>query len=198
MTGAGIRPALNGTDPELVWRTNIQSTETLMCDTCHQAKPPSEMAPDQSKKDGYRSQCRDCRKDYDRRRYEANRDAILAQQRVYRKAHPEIGWAADHRRRARSYGLQPVTETVTPDQLIAQWGNGCHYCEGPFEVIDHRIPVAAGGHHTVLNVVPCCRPCNEKKRVHSDLPMIRDFRQGQNGHGELATASCVHVGARQP
>jgi hypothetical protein len=53
-------------------------------------------------------QCRECRKDYDRRRYEADRDEILAQQRGYKQAHPEIGWAADHRRRARSYELQLV------------------------------------------------------------------------------------------
>ena len=198
MTGAGIRPALDGTDPELVCRTNIESTETLICRICHEAKPLSGMARDQSKKDGYRRQCRECRKDYDRRRYEASRDAILAQQRVYKKAHPEIGWAADHRRRARRYGLQLVTEIVTPDQVIAQWGNGCHYCPGPFEVIDHRIPVAAGGHHTVLNVVPCCRHCNEEKRWLFDEPMIRAFRRGQSGDGAVAPAFRVHGGARQP
>jgi HNH endonuclease len=164
MTKKATRPAANGTDHEMVCGTNIESTETLVCVTCHEAKPVSEMAPDRSKKNGRRRQCRECKKDSDRRRYEAHKDAILAQQRVYGKAHPEIGWAADHRRRARSYGLQFVTETVTPDQVIAQWGNHCHYCRGPFEEIDHHIPVAAGGHHTVLNVVPCCGRCNQKKR----------------------------------
>jgi hypothetical protein len=177
MTSAGIRPALNGTDPELVCRTNIESTDTVLCSTCHKNKHLCEMARDRSTKTGHRSQCRECRKYYDRSRYETHRDAILARHREYRKAHPEAAWAADHRRRARSYGLQLVTEVVTPSQLIAQWGDRCHYCPGPFEVIDHRIPVAAGGHHTVLNVVPCCRRCNQKKRWSCDEQMIREFRQ---------------------
>ena len=142
-------------------------------------------------------QCRECRKDYDRRRYEADKDEILAQQRGYKQAHPEIGWAADHRRRARSYDLQPVTEIVTPSQLIAQWGDRCYYCPGPFEVIDHRIPVAAGGHHTVLNVVPSCRRCNQKKRWSCDEAMIRESRQGQNGHRAAEMAFQAHVGAAQ-
>lgn len=112
---------------------------------------------------------------------------MLAQQRGYRKAHPEIGWAADYRRRARSYGLQLVSDTVSPGQVISIWGDHCFYCPGAFEVVDHRIPVAAGGHHTVLNVVPCCNICNHKKRWQSDERMIRYFRQqGQNGH----SASC--------
>jgi len=182
MTSAGTRPGLTGTSPELVCWTGYESTATAVCSTCSAKKPLTEMARDRSTKTGYRSRCRECRKDYDRRRYEA---------------HPEIGWAADHRRRARSYGLQLVTEIVTASQVASMWGDHCFYCPGPFEVIDHRIPVAAGGHHTVLNVVPCCRRCNQKKRWHSDERMIRNFRQGQNGHGAAATAFRLPFGAGQ-
>jgi hypothetical protein len=181
----GGGPALNGTDLDLVCPTNIDVTH---CATCHKNKPLSEMAPDRSTKTGYRSKCRDCRKNYTRGHYEAHKDAILAQQRVYRRAHPEIAWAADHRRRARSYDLQLATEIVTPEQLIAQWGNHCRYCGGPFEEIDHRIPVAARGHHTVLNVVPCCRRCNQKKRWLFDEPMIRKFREARSEKGGSGVA----------
>jgi hypothetical protein len=179
MTTAGTRPGITGTSPELVCRTEYEFTATAVCSTCSAKKPLTEMARDRSTKTGYRSQCRECRKDYDRRRYEA---------------HPEIGWAADHRRRARSYGLQLVTEIVTASQVTSMWGDHCFYCPGPFEVIDHRIPVAAGGHHTVTNVVPCCRRCNQHKRWRSDERMIRDYRQGRDGHGFWARTTPTHVG----
>jgi 5-methylcytosine-specific restriction endonuclease McrA len=152
------------------------------------------MAHDRSKKSGYRSQCRECRKTYDRRRYQLHSELILAQQRCYRQERPGFAWAVSHRRRAQRYGLQLVTDLVTPEQLIGRWGDRCFYCGGEFEVVDHRIPVAAGGHHTVLNVVTCCRRCNQDKRWRSDERMIRDYRRGRDGHGSRARAIPIHVG----
>jgi hypothetical protein len=177
MTSGGIRPASDGTDPDLVCRTDHQPTATPICSTCSAKKPLTEMARDRSTKTGYRSRCRECRKDYDRRRYQLQRGSILAQQHRYKRARPEIGWASDHRRRAQRYGRDLVTELVTVDQLITRWGDRGFYCPGGFEVIDHRVPVAAGGHHTVENVVPCCRGCNQIKRWSFDERMIRACRE---------------------
>jgi hypothetical protein len=177
MSGGGTRPAPNGTDSQSVSQTTIQPTARTTCSTCHAVKLISEMAPDRSRKAGYRRQCRECRTTYERQRYRADGCRVLARQRRRRREHPEHQWAAEHRRRAQRYGLNLLTETVTRAQLRDRWGEQCVYCSGPFEVIDHRIPIAAGGNHTVDNVVPACNVCNEKK-LSIDLRLIRAFRQG--------------------
>ncbi|MCC7442997.1 MAG: HNH endonuclease [Bdellovibrionales bacterium] len=45
----------------------------------------------------------------------------------------------------------------------------CHYCEQkvvPGELtMDHVVPVARGGTSTKGNLVPACRPCNQKKKL---------------------------------
>ncbi len=43
----------------------------------------------------------------------------------------------------------------------------CAYCgTGPYEVMEHLIPLTKGGGTTVDNCVPACRPCNSRKRDH--------------------------------
>jgi 5-methylcytosine-specific restriction endonuclease McrA len=132
------------------------------------------MAPDRHRSDGCRTVCKECRAGYDRQRHLVN---------------PGVGWAACHRARARKYGLHLTTDRLTRDDVIAQWGERCVYCQiAPFEVIDHVIAVAAGGSHTLLNVVPCCRQCNRVKRWSIDERLIRAFRQGRNGHATQPTS----------
>lgn len=164
----------------------------------------TEMATDARAKGGHRATCKRCRTNYDRQRYQAKRQSILAQQREYRQAHPEIRWAASHRRRAQRYGLRLITDVVTTAQLIAQWGDKCLDCTGKFEVIDHRLPVAAGGNHTVLNVVPCCRNCNARKRWTFDERIIRARREAwadqaaRSHHGPPAQPDTVRAEQVQP
>ena len=73
-------------------------------------------------------------------------------------------WTAAYRRRCAQSGHRPVVEYFTRDDVIAAYGEGCFYCpEGQFEELDHFIPVAAGGVHTLANVRPSCEDCNGKK-----------------------------------
>ncbi len=39
----------------------------------------------------------------------------------------------------------------------------CQYCSGPFDTIDHVIPLVRGGDNMKINLVPCCRSCNSSK-----------------------------------
>ncbi|MGZ4524854.1 MAG: HNH endonuclease [Mycobacterium sp.] len=186
MTERIIRPTPeSGTDQ--VGRTELYSTATKQCTCCREHKAMADMAADRYTRDGYRTVCRQCRADYDRRRYSANRQSILARQREYHHANRGVAWAAGHRARARRYGLCLVTEYLTPDDVIAQWGNKCLYCRvAPFEVIDHLIPVAAGGSHTLMNVLPCCKECNRLKRWSIDERFIRAFRQSRTASTEMS------------
>lgn len=44
----------------------------------------------------------------------------------------------------------------------------CHYCGRQFPVkeltMDHVIPLARGGKSERINVVPCCKECNTRKK----------------------------------
>ena len=49
-------------------------------------------------------------------------------------------------------------------------------------MVDHVIPLAAGGNHSPGNTVACCFPCNSAKR---DLPAA-DFLRLLHGRGGLS------------
>ena len=44
-----------------------------------------------------------------------------------------------------------------------QWGFPCHYCGEASTTRDHIVPKASGGSNGRFNLVPACRPCNQKK-----------------------------------
>jgi len=57
-----------------------------------------------------------------------------------------------------------------------QLGKGvCHYCENRFHpsdlTMDHRVPIARGGHSSKSNVVPACKACNSKKQSQLEVEM---------------------------
>lgn len=79
-------------------------------------------------------------------------------------ANPHWGWAKSYRWRARQLGLTAIVEQFTKADVSERYGGACFYCGGMFEQIDHFIPVAAGGPHSLENVRPCCARCNTSKR----------------------------------
>lgn len=180
MTEMKIRPADDGADQQTFTTAPTNSDSTKFCKQCKIWKPIDQMAPDRRAKNGRRPVCRACRRDYDRRRYQSKLDAILSQQREYRQANRGVSWLANFRRRARRHGLEPIGELVTPEMIVERWGDRCFYnSEHPFELADHFIAVAAGGHHVLDNLVPCCRDCNGKKRWEIDEAAIRLFRESR-------------------
>lgn len=44
----------------------------------------------------------------------------------------------------------------------------CHYCQEKFHpgelTMDHVIPLSRGGKSQKINLVPCCKACNTKKK----------------------------------
>lgn len=88
---------------------------------------------------------------------------------AHRKANPQMAWANGYRQRARLHGLTPVIEYFTKADVTARYGDVCAYCEtGPFEHLDHAVPVSKGGPHTLANVRPSCAACNFTKNDRTD------------------------------
>lgn len=169
------------------------ATLTKTCTRCDTTKPHTEFTKNRTRRDGHDSRCRDCKHAGARAYREANRDKIATADASYYAANktsinakrkpylahyhasnPHVKWAHKYRKRAEKYGLPIVCDNFTRDDVIAYWGTDrCLYCDGPFQQIDHLIPVIDGGTHTLPNVGPCCKPCND---INSGPAIIRRRR----------------------
>lgn len=95
-----------------------------------------------------------------------------AQSAAWRKANPEARRIQGQRRRARKLGAD-VSHISERDwkRMLARADGICCYCSKPGKlVMDHIIPLARGGRHSIGNVAPVCVPCNSSKsaRLFSD------------------------------
>lgn len=85
---------------------------------------------------------------------------------------PEKMKAIYMRRRARKV---KIGGSSTPEQIagrVAMFGGKCWMCGGPYEHLDHVIPVVRGGSDWPANLRPACARCNLSKndRMPSFLP----------------------------
>jgi 5-methylcytosine-specific restriction endonuclease McrA len=104
---------------------------------------------------------------------ERHREERNRKQSEYIKAHPEIAYLAQERRRARKLAA-PVNDLTRKQwrAIKAAFENRCAYCGEHFErlTMDHVRPLSRGGSHTTSNVVPACRSCNCRKGTRHILP----------------------------
>jgi 5-methylcytosine-specific restriction endonuclease McrA len=60
----------------------------------------------------------------------------------------------------------------TKKQFKEHWGTDtdcCAYCGGPYEALDHFVPIVSGGGTIAGNCVPACKRCNSSKGgLHPD------------------------------
>lgn len=69
-----------------------------------------------------------------------------------------------------------MSDIVTEHQLKARLSNigkQCVYCDGPYEHIDHVVPLANGGRNIVTNLVPACERCNSSKQARDWVEWYR-------------------------
>jgi 5-methylcytosine-specific restriction endonuclease McrA len=106
----------------------------------------------------------------------ANLAKYRAKELAYDRTHPEMRREAHRRWRVRRLGA-PVVD-LTPAQwneIKAAYDHRCVYCGRKMQRLtqDHITPISKGGHHTVSNVVPACRPCNSAKHIHAPLKPVQ-------------------------
>lgn len=97
----------------------------------------------------------------------ARREELAAKAREYYKNNPEAAIAAARRRGEKLVKDGTITrETVR--LLIAKYPL-CPYCDVDLNEdnrhFDHKEPLVRGGPHTLSNLIPCCEPCNRRKRA---------------------------------
>lgn len=107
--------------------------------------------------------------------FEENPEIRAEYNRDWNDKHPDERRAHNQNRRARK---KNAAGYFTADQNAARvdyYGGCCWRCLGPYEAIDHVIPLAKGGTNWPANLRPICRSCNSKKgsKHPSRLPKIK-------------------------
>jgi len=117
-----------------------------------------------------------------RRHYWKNRGQILEKRRRLWAKNPEF-FRARERQRYRRHRISRIVSQrniqarragakgqITPEQwrlLLKRHNFRCFYCGTVLvpknRTLDHKIPLSRGGANTITNVVPACRPCNNRK-----------------------------------
>lgn len=111
-----------------------------------------------------------------------NPEAIKSALERYRLNHLPKMAEKSHKRRAklRGNGVFQVTEK----ELIRLYASPCAHC-GTMEnvTIDHIIPVARGGRHSIGNLQPLCLSCNSSKnaKTMAEWKYFLNTERTQNG-----------------
>ena len=79
------------------------------------------------------------------------------------KTQSERAIVAANNSRARAAGL-PATLTLKQWMTtLTTYNCLCAYCGGPYEVLEHIVPISGGGGTTQVNCAPSCYSCNGRK-----------------------------------
>lgn len=124
----------------------------------------------------------EARRRYARAAYAKDPESSKTYSREWRKANPEGRRVQHQRRRSRLLGAD-VSVVTTRDwrRALARAQGCCTYCglQAPL-VMDHIIPLARGGRHSIGNVTPACVTCNSSKSAR----LLSEWRLRRQGGGD--------------
>lgn len=99
---------------------------------------------------------------YDRSRFETGSPGALKVRRHYRRHKLRVNAKTVQKNRNR----RAVVGSASLEQVNARasmFGFRCYMCGGPWETVDHVIPLARGGTGWPANLRPACNRCNARK-----------------------------------
>lgn len=133
-------------------RLRARGVPAKSCARCFRVLALSSFPHDRSRKDGHFPQCRSCH---------AARESV-------RREDPRVqAMAANNGRRYRALRYGAEYDGHQPEDILIHWEEEdlfcCVVCGGPFEHIDHNVPLIRGGGHTLDNLVPLCADHNLAK-----------------------------------
>lgn len=107
-------------------------------------------------------------------------------------------------RRVWKHNLRAVGQRAGHGLTLAEWldilnrhGWQCAYCGGPFESMDHVLPIGRGGGTVAGNVVPSCVACNNlRDRVDTLAQVLAELGETGRLHivDDLLHAAGLQVG----
>lgn len=158
---------------------------TKVCPSCKVDKPREDYQRNRSNRDGLQARCRECQNAKLSSTYQECHAEMLAGRAAWRATDEgrEMVWAQGAETRARSFGA-PVVERVHRLEVFARDAWLCTLCGEPMRretgqhplsaTVDHTVPLAEGGSHTLDNCASAHRKCNRAK--HDD-PLPEHWRR---------------------
>lgn len=163
------------------------------CTKCGESKTLDCFGKRSGGKDGFRSDCKECRAkvaatyylantektkarvkkwrldnrekaNFQSRRYQLeNPEKRAVSTKKYRLANPQKYRHYSNARRARE--LANGIFEITKKELNKLYNSPCFYCGSNKSIqMDHVIPINRGGRHSIGNLVPACSRCNSSKK----------------------------------
>ncbi len=166
------------------------SVITKKCSKCTIEKDVSEFGKRIDRPDGLQYFCKPCARSAvnqirladpegariaDAKYKSENKLAFAASQKRYRETHRSLQrertnlWRAKnpHLVREQKYKRRLVEgvdkKYVSAKEIRTLLSKPCFYCGVPSSQIDHVVPFAKGGRHSIGNLVPACGACNRSK-----------------------------------
>lgn len=95
----------------------------------------------------------------------ANAEWVRERDRQWRLNNPHKKRETKHRRRVRLAAVGgPGVSDRDWCRLLRRYGSRCAYCGSSGSLtMDHIVPIARGGWHSIGNVLPACKSCNSSK-----------------------------------
>jgi len=152
-------------------------TQYKRCTLCLQNKPLEAFHTDLSKKDGKTERCSTCRNILSnayridkkagtwtsKKKPKLTEQQLKANRNAYSRSINHILVFKNSIQRAKAFGA--FVGTFTKREIKKLYSSPCFYCNSFYRIsIDHVIPLAKGGTHTIGNLVSCCGPCNASKK----------------------------------
>lgn len=156
----------------LLWkrRDKLFCPLAQVCTTCGVEKPYQAFAVDRSR-GRRRTGCNDCRAAAKRKAYSEGRHPSAFRYRTSEsvRAYRVLQTQAANSRRSRAIA-ETSDGTLTPEIVRGLFAAAkeCSYCGDQFrsgaeKSIDHVVPLARGGQHSLANVCIVCKRCNASK-----------------------------------
>lgn len=130
----------------------IAADGTRRCRDCQDVKPVSMFPPNKRNSTGIQAYCYDCSKE---------------RTKIWKHAKPSAHRAQRERRYRRLIEQSDGTIKAASLRRLFLCSIFCPYCFKEMgkhdKTLDHIVPVARGGKHSLSNVTVCCKECNTKK-----------------------------------
>ena len=133
------------------------------CRICQMTKSLDNYSYSKTNRDRLKHECKECRKIESAKWRSTNLEKAREASRNWNRNNKDKKNALTRARKALLYKAVGNSSIDQIEARMAYYGFLCAYCRGPFEQVDHVIPVSRGGSNWASNLVPSCAACNQQK-----------------------------------